>query len=459
MNATINKKTLIGWIATIICTIAVLLGLKESTLFNWQQTVFLAITLFYILVTAMELLPNMIIAILLPLTYLFFQLAPATTVFNAWANSIVWICICAMLGANVLARIGLLKRIVFKCVDLIGYSYKKIIFAFAIVGLVLELVASSSGGYLIFAAVAAMFCTALDLKGTRTGAGLMLAMALSIGNMILYSPSTHGLLIGMANTVDSTLSLDYVTYFIHNVPMLLFYFIPYALIPILFKQDAPIDANLIKEETAKLGKMSKEEKVAAIITVAFVIALLTTNIHKVNMLYLFVLFAVAFYLPGISIGSEDDIRKVNYSLIFFIAAFIAIGSVAAALNFNQVVSALLTPMLSGSSNNVVIYSLVYIFAFIVNFLMTPLAAMAAFTTPITQVAIDLGIGVYPMLYAFLGGLSELLLPYEIAKFLVVYAYGMFSFKDFAKLFGIRAILHLVFLALIMVPYWSFIGLA
>mgnify|MGYP003308886098 CR=1 FL=1 len=458
MNMTVNKKTLIGWLATIICTVAVLLGLKDSTLFSWPQTMFLAITLFYILITAMELLPNMIIAILLPLTYLFFQLAPAATVFSSWANNIVWICICAMLGANVLARIGLLKRIVFKCVDLIGYSYKKIIFAFAVIGLVLEIIAAS-GGYLIFAAIAAMFCTELNLKGTKTGAGLMLAMALSIGNGIIYSPASHGLLISMANTVGATLALDYVTFFLHNAPMLLFYFIPYALIPILFKQDAPIDANIIKAETSKLGAMSKEEKIAAVITVIFIIGLLTTNIHNVNMLYLFVLFAVAFYIPGIGIGLEDDIRKVNYSLIFFITSFITIGSVATTLNFNQVVSALLTPMLSGTSSNIVIYSLIYVFAFIVNFVMTPLAAMAAFTTPITQVAIDLGLGVYPALYAFYGGLCESLLPYEIAKFLVVYAYGMFTFKDFAKLFGARAILHLVFLALIMVPFWGFIGLA
>lgn len=458
MTSKMNQKTIIKWIITLLSTLIVIVGLKDSTLFSWNQVIFVAITLFYILITAMELLPNMIIAILLPITYLFFQLAPATVVFNAWANSLVWICVCAMLGANVLARIGLLKRLVFKCVDLIGYSYKKIIFAFAIVGIILETI-SSSGGYLIFAAVAAMFCTTLNLKGTKTGAGIMLAMALCIGSGFIYSPTTHGLLITQTSTVDASIALDYVTYFVHNLPMILFYFIPYALIPFLFKQDAPIDANIIKEEKAKLGKMSKEEKIATVITILFVIAILTTGIHKVEMLYCFVLFAIAFYIPGIHVGTEEDIKKINYSLIFFLTAFISIGSVAAALNFNVIVSALLTPMLSAAESNIVLYSLVYLFGFIVNFLMTPYAAMAAFTTPITQIAVDLGLGVYATLYAFYGGLCELLLPYEIAKFLVIYAYGMFTFKDFAKIFGVRAFLRLIYLALIMIPYWNFIGIA
>jgi len=433
------------------------LGLKNSSLFTLHQTAFLAITLFYILITAFSLLPNLVIAILLPMTYLFFQLAPANVIFSSWSNNVVWMCLCGMLAANILARTGLLKRLIFWSVDKIGYSYRKIILAFAIVGIILNFI-SSSGGYIIFAAVAAVFCMSLNLKGTKTGAGLMLAAALSIGDGFIYSPAAHGMLIGLAGTVVPDLTLDYVSYFVQNVPMVIFYFIPYLLIPVIFKQDAPIDETIIKTELASLGKMTTAEKKGTIITLLFVLAVLTVNIHKIQMVYCFVLFAIAFFLPGINIGTEEDIKKVNYSLVFFIASFISIGSVAAVLDFNAVLSSVMVPALSAIENSTFMYAAIYLFAFILNFLMTPLALLAAFTTPITQIAVDLGLRIYPTLYAFLGGMCESLLPYEIAKFLVFYAYGMFTFNDFAKIFGARAILRLIFMVLIMIPYWNFIGL-
>lgn len=117
----------------------------------------------------------------------------------------------------------------------------------------------------------------------------------------------------------------------------------------------------------------------------------------------------------------------------------------------------MVPLLSFSDTDAVIYTLVYLFGFLTNFLMTPLGALGSLSAPLTQIAMDMGLSEYAMLYAFNGGLYEVLLPYEIVKFLVFFAYGMFSFKDFAKLFGIRAILHLFYLPLVMVPYWHLIG--
>lgn len=205
-------------------------------------------------------------------------------------------------------RIGILNRIVYWCISKIGYSYRKIVFAFAVSAIVLHLVCPP-GGYLVFAAVAYSFCKILKLDGTKTGTGIMLAGALMIGMCFVYSPDSQGLMISVANTIDPDLTLDYVSYFVHNLPMLIFYFIPYLLIPVLFKQDASIDENLLKEEVKKLGKMSTNEKKGAILTIIFVIYLLTNSIHNLGMQYGFLLLVAFFYLPGINIGIADDIKK------------------------------------------------------------------------------------------------------------------------------------------------------
>lgn len=164
----------------------------------------------------------MIIAMLLPFSYLLLGLAPATTVFSSYSNNVVWMVICGLIITNVLMRIGILNRIVYWCISKIGYSYRKIVFAFAVSAIVLHLVCPP-GGYLVFAAVAYSFCKILKLDGTKTGTGIMLAGALMIGMCFVYSPDSQGLMISVANTIDPDLTLDYVSYFVHNLHMILIY--------------------------------------------------------------------------------------------------------------------------------------------------------------------------------------------------------------------------------------------
>ena len=115
-------------------------------------------------------------------------------------------------------------------------------------------------------------------------------------------------------------------------------------------------------------------------------------------------------------------------------------------------------MLAKATNSFVSLGGAFLFGFIVNFFLTPLAAVAGLTVPLTQIGIDLGIPLIPLAYSFYAGLCELLLPYEITKYLTFYSFGMFALKDFAKLYGVKAILSFVFLLAVMIPYWGIIGL-
>ena len=142
-NIKVSKKELIGWIVTIFCVALVMLGFNDGTTLNSQQTLFFAITLFYILITAFELLPNMAIAVLLPFTYLFFNLATAANIFSSWSNNVVWMCLGGMWAANILARIGLLRRMVIWCITHLGYSYRRLVLGFAVAGILLTVISPS----------------------------------------------------------------------------------------------------------------------------------------------------------------------------------------------------------------------------------------------------------------------------------------------------------------------------
>ncbi len=102
--------------------------------------------------------------------------------------------------------------------------------------------------------------------------------------------------------------------------------------------------------------------------------------------------------------------------------------------------------------------IVWMFAFIMNFLMTPAAEMNAFTVPLAQIVTDMGYAAYPTMYTFFNGISNFVLPYESAWPLFVYSLGLIPMKDFVKVYSCKAILDFVWLITAGFAFWSFIGL-
>ena len=49
-------------------------------------------------------------------------------------------------------------------------------------------------------------------------------------------------------------------------------------------------------------------------------------------------------------------------------------------------------------------------------------------------------------------------PYEMAVPMLMFSYGMMSLKQFFKVNAILLVCNGIFMMLIMVPYWSMIGL-
>lgn len=457
-GAVFKTKELCGWGLAILCAAMIMLA-KTGGVLTDPQVIFLAVTVFFIIVTAFELLDNFVIALLLPFSYLFFKIAPAAQVFNAWAGNIPWLILCGFVIANVLSRIGLLKRIVYWCLIKTGYGYRGIILGFAFAGIILELLTAGKS-YIIVPAMAYAVCTSLNLGKSKTSAGIFLAASISstAPGWFLYLPTGIGYVAAMASQV-TPVQVDYVTFFMHNAPFVLLYFTLFFLVPLLFKQDVAIDGrDVLQKQLTDLGELTKAEKWGALLSGLFIMLLLTTSLHHIDIVYIFILWACSLFMPKIGICHVDDVRHINFSFILFVTGFISIGSAATAVGMGEVLSQAITPVIAQADNSFVLYGGVFVLGFIVNIFMTPLAAIASLVVPLTQIASDLNLNILPFLYVFLDGLSELVFPYEIAKFMVFYAYGLFTLKDFMKLFSIKAVLALVFILAVMLPYWHLIGL-
>ena len=180
-------------------------------------------------------------------------------------------------------------------------------------------------------------------------------------------------------------------------------------------------------------------------------------IAGVPMLINFLLLPLICFLPGINLGQTQDIERVNFKFLFFITGCMAIGTVANGLGIGALISNMLLPYLSTLST-VSLVSMVWLLAVLVNFLLTPLAAMAAFGVPLAQIAADLGLNPLPVMYAFFQGLDQVIFPYEYALYLVPFSFGMVRLNDFMKAFAMKMGVAFIYLLLIGVPFWKLIGL-
>ena len=144
-------------------------------------------------------------------------------------------------------------------------------------------------------------------------------------------------------------------------------------------------------------------------------------------------------------------------MIFFASACIAIGTGAAKLGIGTLFSTMVTPILAPLPASIATLC-VFLLGTLLNFFMTPLAFLAGFSTPITQIAVDLGLNPAGPLFMLNFACDAIFLPYEYVPYLIAYSFGVISMQDFLKLNVLKFILVTIGLLVLMLPYWMLVGL-
>ncbi len=422
----------------------------ETASFDHSIKLFLCLTLWGVISFALELLPNAIVAIILPIGYCMLSLTEWDTAFRPWTTNIPWMVLGAFILSNTLERIGLLKRVAIWCIVKTGGTYTGILWGIFLFGMISNI--AMPGGFVpVTAAFTYGICKALGITKSKAGAGIMLTgvFATLVPGYFIFDPSNVGILMGTAEM--PILYIDYLKQniiFLPLIPLLVF------LLSKLFKSETAIDGkDYYLQEQKALGRVTSAEKKATVIIICLFLYLVSGH----EMMYGFLVAAFAGFLPGLQIADNEDLQRVNYPFLFFITGCMTIGMVATELGFGQILADMLFPYLYGLNSTILLVA-VWLIAVIVNFLLTPLAAMASLGAPLTQIAQSLGVNPYPVLYAFYQGLDQLLLPYECALYLIPFSYGMMTLGDFMKGLALKMVVAFLYLLLIGIPYWNIIGL-
>ena len=457
-NFSINKKHLMCWVIIFIIPLLLLL-IPTTDLFTHQQKMFTVITTWTILMFAFELVDNYIPCIIMPFLFIITGVAPWELAFAGWHQSIPWQVLGILLLVNALLRNGLLQRLAYFCLLKTSCTYRGILWGMYFFGLVFNLFLPG-GSCVAMATFAYGICSTLGLKRSKTAAGITLAGAMGylMPGFFIYVPTNFGLLASVASSADPTITMNFGQYLMHNAIFIPFGFIMIEVIARMFKPDQQLDSKeLFKEKRAALGRMSREEKISAVAVVIIFLYIVTANLHKQDMAYIFVLLPAVLAFPVFGVVKKEDIDSINFKFVVFLVTCMSIGFVAASTGISDTIVSLVFPAMEQMGSYGVIVT-TWLLAVLVNFALTPLAAMASFGVPITDIALSLNMQPYAILYAFNNGLDQVLFPYEYAIYLIYFSFGMLTMKDFVKFFSTKMVLAFIFLIVLVIPYWTLIGL-
>lgn len=464
MSAGKNKATLVKWGIILFITVVVSL-LPVNDVFTIEIKKFTAISIFAILCFAFETLPLMIASLCIPILYWAFGVAELNKIFSPWAQSSVWMLLAAVLLGNCYNHSGILKRVVFWTMAKTKGSLKTFVYGITLVSVVSHYIGVSSGMVIIFLIYG--FAKSLNIKPGSSTAGLLFYTALicasSVTTMLTYDPMFNTCMVMAKTALESFMdvsifNITYYQYALHNLVFLPEVFFLIFIGTKIFKPEKEMNFNsaFFIAEYDKLGAMTGLEKKSIISIICMFMLFLTQSMTGFDVTLCMLITVLICFIPGIAIGDETVITNTNYSTVFFMAGSMAIGTVANALGVGQMIGDFIitfvgtTPFSNAAS--------VYIIGYIMNLLLTPLAATAVLSGPLALAVYQLGMNPIPVLYGFVQGLNNVLLPYEGALYLLVYSLGYMTVSQFVKVFTVKSIVMLVWLVVFAVPWWLFLGL-
>lgn len=454
-------KTKLQWCAMIIIPL-VIAFIPPTPMYTKKILHFLAITVWAMLSWIFGLIPEMVVGFILPVLYIVVGVVTTQDAFAPWMTNVPWIAFGGIILGGAMMSTGLAKRIAYRAILLTGGTYKRTIAGLMLGGLIIApMIPSIMGKIAIFSVIGVAICQALNLEPkSKAASGVMMGAFLAVAGpklSYLTGAADNPLAMGLVAKVSGTM-ITWGEYALHNAVIgVLYSMMSMGILFLMLKPEKEFDSvDLIQSRYTEMGPLSADEKKAGSLIGLTFLFIITDFVHKMDMGWIMMIGSALMFVPGIGVLKGDQLGKMNLSMIFFVAGAMCIGPVAAKVGVVKIMAEMLLPLLQGTP----IYTCiaVYFFAVVLKFFLTPLAATAMFITPITEIAVQLGLHPYSLGYVFKYGIDQYLFPYEYAVLLYVYSFGFMTLNSVFRVMIPRIFATGVFLAVIAYPYWSLFGL-
>lgn len=465
MTQTANKGFTLKQKWLLAIAIAVLGGvlLYDPTSIQWSLFWFL--TFFGIALFSLEPIPNAISAILLMFAFVIFGIAPPKVVFASWTGFIPWVMFAGLCIGAIIEKTGFAQRLALLIISKMGKTPFLLFLSFLVAGYIMNLlIADIVTNVIVLGTFGFGICKALNLSpSSKASTAIMISCYFAGSNVgANFYPNNLGI-VALQMLTEQGVSATWTQFFVENFSLVLMSSFFSLLIPYFYARKEIAETmsaakQYIQDECTNCGKMSTDEIKTLILLVLAVLAVMLEPYHGLPGIFLMSFVVLLAFCPPFNLLDKDDFAQLPFGIIFFIVGCLAIGFTAAELGIPQWFATKLLPVLSGVESSAVLNVFSYFIAVLANFILTPLAAASTLSAPMVDLAIQLGFTAKPVVYSFLIGLEQWLLPYEAAPALFLYATGYMRLKYILVIMTIRIFITAFVIWLNTVTFWNWMGM-
>jgi sodium-dependent dicarboxylate transporter 2/3/5 len=403
--------------------------------------------------------------------YLFwvFKIVKFEVAFSGFADQTAWFLFGAGLFGMMATKTGLARRLAYLIIQRVGASYSRLLLGMILSSFLLTfLVPSGIACVVIMASVALGLMQVLGLGlGSNVGKGLFITLTYTAGcfdKMVIAGPST---ILGRGLIENgSGVAVYYSLWLLAFLPCaLVTIFGIWRLVVWLYPpEDAALvrGAEFLRDEVGKMGPWTHMEKRALYFMLVAIALWMTDLIHHISPAAIGVGIGLLACVPGIGILNQEDMKRLNYLPVFFVAAAISMGTVLVQTGALRTMTAIMfdwmRPLIASSP-----YALAgvpYWTAFVYHIFLGNEIAMLATSMPgLMNFAHANGIHPLPLglIWAFAAGGK--IFVYQSGVLVAGYSYGYFNARDVFRVGLCVTIIESLLLLLLVPFYWPLIGIS
>ncbi len=401
--------------------------------------------------------------------YLFWALGVVRfeTAFNGFSNSTPWFLFGALLFGMMATKSGLARRLAYLVMRAVGHTYSRLLLGLILSDFLLTfIVPSGIARVVIMAAVALGLIEAFGLgPGSNVGRGMFIILTYTANifdKMIIAGAAAitaRGLIekVGQVEVLWSHWAVAYLPCDLITI------FAAWRLTLWLYppeKATLPGGPAFLTAELNKMGRWNPLEKRSALLMLLAVCLWMTDFLHHLSPALIGLGVGLLATVPRVGVLNIDDVRRVNYLPVFFVAAAASMGQVLVATKGLDVLTNIMFSWMQPFITSLYSSTLVlYWTAFVYHIFLGDEVSMLATSIPVLMNfakshGLDpLALG---MIWTFAAGGK--IFVYQSAVLVVGYSYGYFDGRDMFRVGAALTIVESIIMLLLVPFYWPLIGI-
>ena len=427
----------------------------------------LAVGLFMIVAWMIQALDHGITGILGCFLFWMLGLVPFETAFSGFADTTAWFLFGAVCFGIMAGKSGLARRLAYLILRTVGHSYPRVLLGLIVSDFLLTVIVPSGvARVIIMAAIAMGLVEAFGVaKGSNIARGMFVILvyqATIFDKMMIAGASS----ITARGAIEKFGQIDVLwsQWFLAYLPCdILVMIIAWRLALWMYPPETvtlPGGAAYLERELRAMGRWSPLEIKSGVLMGTAVALWITDFIHHVPAPMIGIGIGLLAIMPRVGVLDTEDVRRINYLPIFFVAAAVSLGTVLAETKALDVLTTVLFQAIGPYISTTWISTMVlYWSAFAYHIVIGSEIPMLATSIPLLMTyAREHGLDPLSLGMIWTFSAAPKLFIYQSGVLVVGYSYGYFDTKDLLKIGALLSIVTFVILVLLVPLYWPLIGI-